>query len=89
MSQWHQKRLTPPRAVITAIRAYQELRLRTVAFADANKAAIMLLDLLNRFCCILGAIVADRLSNNTVAIDRSVTDRICYAGARRAQDQEY
>ena len=58
-------------------------------FADTDKATIMLFDLLNRLWRVLGAIVADRLGNGTVAIDRNVTDRICYAGARRAQDQEY
>ena len=70
------------------IPACQGLRLRTVVLADTNKAAVMLLNLPNRFRCILGAIVADRLGNGTVAIDRNVTDRIGYAGARRAQDQE-
>lgn len=58
-------------------------------FADTDKATIMLFDLLNRFRCALGAIVADRLGNGTVAIDRNVTDRIGCATARRAQDQEY
>lgn len=58
-------------------------------FADTDKATIMLFDLLNRFRCVLGAIVADRTRYFAVAIDRNVTDRIGYAGARHAQNQEY
>lgn len=73
------------------ILACQGLRLRTVVFADANEAAVVLLDLLNSLLGVFDAIVADRLSNGAVAILRDSLDsgQIGYAGARRAQDQEY
>lgn len=58
-------------------------------FADTNKLAVVLLNLLNGLWRVLGAIIADRFGNGTVAIDRNVTDRICYATARHAQNQEY
>ena len=60
-------------------------------FTDTNKARVMLLDLLNRLWCVLDAIIADRLGNSTVAIlrDSLYSGQIGYAGARRAQDQEY
>lgn len=74
-----------------AIRAYLGLRLRAVRFADANKARVVLLNLLDGLWGVFDAIVADRLSNGAVAILRDSLDsgQIGYAGARRAQDQEY
>ncbi len=72
------------------IPACQGLRLRTVVLADTNKAAVMLLNLPNRFRCILGAIVADRLGNGAIAILRDSLDsgQSGCAAARHAQDQE-
>jgi len=73
------------------IQACQGLRLRTVVFADANKAAVVLLDLLDGLWGVFDAIVADRLGNRAVAIlrDSLYSGQIGYAGARCAQDQEY
>jgi hypothetical protein len=72
------------------IPACRGLRLRTVVLAGADILAIMLLDLLHRFRCILGAIVADRLGNGAIAILRDSLDsgQSGCAAARHAQDQE-
>lgn len=75
------------RAVIMAIQACLELRLRAIVLAEANEATIVLFDLLHGLWRVLDAIIADRTRNLAIAIDRNGIGRNVSAGARHAQDQ--
>jgi hypothetical protein len=72
-----------------ATRPYRGLRLNwAVVFADANPAAVVSLDLLDRLWRVLDAIIADRTRHSAVAIDWNGIGQNVSAGARHAQDQE-